>query len=316
MGQAERLGPIEVEGIVTMTNSVPELENNVIRRTRVNGLCYGLGLAVLGILSPFTSVFGQLTELGATTASGATTSAQFRAGATADGGLSHKSIIGFDEVVDVLAEVSVEEAHINTMGNAYVVALETTGNTFFMALESGEFVLWDQNPATLQPFRSAITFSDVLNLPIVGNIAFGPLGVSDTAVQFFVAYDTTAVAGELYYSPAPLTLTIEAEQTQATSLTLYQQSISGPIIQGICRSCHVQGGQASPFTDLLYVSGTTAGIVSNYNTLVNYIRSGKSSTLLAKPTGGTQHDGGVWFTQGSNNFTNWSAFINQVLSEN
>lgn len=299
-----------------MANCVTGLSSNGDKRASESRLSIGLVFSVLGLLMPFSSAFAQLTELGATTASGASTSAQFSGGATADKGLNYKSVIGFDEVVDVVAQINVEESHINTVGNAYVVVVVTSGNTFFMALESGEFVLWDQNPATLQPFRSAVTFSSVLELPIINNVAFGPLGVAETSIQLFVAYDTTAATGELYYSPVPLTLTIEAEQTQAASLTLYQQSISGPIIQGICRACHTPGGSASLSSDLVYVSATESGIASNYNTLVDYIRSGNSATLLAKPSGGTAHEGGVWFTQGSANFTNWSAFIDQVLSEN
>ena len=137
-----------------MRKYMPGLVGDAKKPASVSRLSYGLVFAALGILAPFTSAFGQLTELGATTATGATTSAQFRGGVTADNGLSHKSVIAFDEVVDVLAEVRVEESHINTVGNAYVVVVVSSGNSFFMALESGEFTLWDQNPATLKPFRS------------------------------------------------------------------------------------------------------------------------------------------------------------------
>ncbi len=265
---------------------------------------------------PLPAAFAQLTELGGTTATGAATSARFSGGVTADNGQTHKSVVAFDEEVDVVTQVHVEDSHINTVGNLYVVIV--SGPIFFMGVENQGFAVWDQNPANLQPMRSAVTFSDVVDFPIVENIVFGPAGVADTTLQVFVAYDTTAAVGELYYSPAPLTFSVEAEQTQtqAQSLTTFQQSISGPIIQGICRTCHVQGGQASLSSDLLYVAATEAGILTNYNTLVNYIKSGNSATLLAKPTGGTAHDGGVWFTQGSTHYTNWSTFINQVLGEN
>lgn len=275
-----------------------------------------LAIAALVVMTPFVGAQAQLTELGGTTASGATTTAQFSGGVTADNGATHKSVIAFDEEVDVVTQIRVEESHINTVGNLYVVVV--SGPIFFMGVENQGFVVWDQNPANLQPMRSAVTLSAAVDLPIVENIVFGPAGVSDTTLQIFVAYDTTAAAGELYYSPAPLTFTVEAEQTQtqAQSLTTYQQSISGPIIQGICRTCHVQGGQASLTSNLLYVAATESGILTNYNTLVDYIKSGNSAKLLAKPTGGTAHDGGVWFTQGSSNFTNWSTFINQVLGEN
>jgi len=275
-----------------------------------------LGSVLFATFLPFGSALAQLSELGGTTGSGASTSAQFRAGVTADNGVSHKSVIGFDEVVDVVAEVQVESGHVNTTGNLYVVVV--SGQTFFMGLESGAFEVWDQNPATLQPKRSATTLGSTVDLPIVENIAFGPAGVSDTSLQIFIAYDTTAAAGELYYSPTPLSFSIEAEQTQtqAQSLTLYQQSISGPIIQNLCRVCHQQGGQAAFFTDLLYEPATTQGILNNYNTLRSFILAGGGSVLLAKPSGGTSHVGGNLLPQGGNNFTNWSNFIDQVLQEN
>ena len=275
-------------------------------------LASSLLLVVLGCSLSFAAQ-AQLSELGATTASGGTTSAQFRGGVTADNGTSHKSTIGFAEIVDVVVEIQVEQSHVNTVGNVYVVVV--TGGTFFMGLESGAFVVWDQNPANLQPIRSALTFNSSNTVPVVENIAFGPAGVSDTSLQIFVAYDTTAQAGELYYSPSPLTFAIEAEQAQVESLTIYQQSISGPIIQSLCRVCHNDNGLARA-SDLRYEPATETGILSNYNMLVEYIKAGNSATLLQNPTGGQGHGGGVLFTEGSVNYTNWAAFINQVISEN
>jgi len=268
-------------------------------------------LATLLVTGPLQA---QLSELGGTSASGAESSAQFLGGVTADEGDTHGSSFGFNEVVDVVAEIRVESAHVNTVGNVYVVVAAADG-TFFMGLESGAFEVWDQNPATLMPLRSGQTFSQSLSLPIIENIAFGPAGVANTTLQIFLAYDTTAVAGELYYSPSPLAFSIGAEQSDPASLTLYQETIAGPIVQSRCIQCHVAGGAATG-SQLIYQIGTSASVqMGNYNTLVEYISSGRANMLLGKPSGSLAHGGGVQLSPGGSQFQAWSDFVNQVTSE-
>lgn len=259
------------------------------------------------------TVQAQLTELGGTSASGAASTALFLGGVTADEGDTHGSSFGFNEVVDVVAEIRVEAEHVNTVGNVYVVV--AADGVFFMGLESGAFEVWDQNPANLLPLRSGQTFPQSLTVPIIEDIAFGPAGVSDTTLQLFLAYDTTAAAGELYYSPAPLTFTIAAEQSKPASLTLYQQTIAGPIIQSRCVNCHVPGGAATG-SQLIYQVGTGASVQqANYNTLVEYISSGGANTLVGKPSGSQAHGGGVQLSPGSSQLQAWTDFVNQVASE-
>ncbi len=255
----------------------------------------------------------QLTELDSISASGAATTARFLGGVTADDGASHGSNFGFSEVVDVVAEVRVEAQHVNTVGNVYVVVV--ADGVFFMGLESGDFAVWDQDPANLQPIRSGQTFPQSLELPIVENIAFGLAGVSDTTLQVFVAYDTTAAAGELYYSLSPLTFSIAAEQTDPASLVLYQQTVAGPIIQSRCTQCHIPGGAATG-SQLIYETGTSASVqLANYNTLVAYIRSGRANMLIGMPSGSQAHGGGIQLSPGSSQFQAWTDFVNQVTSE-
>lgn len=270
----------------------------------------GLMLAAALSIGP---VQAQLADLGATSASGAATSAQFLGGVTADEGISYVSSVGFNDVVDVVAEVRVETAHVNTAGNLYVVVV--ADGVFFMGLESGQFVVWDQNPVSLQPIRSGQTFSQSVSLPIVENIAFGPAGVSNTTLQIFVAYDTQAVPGELYYSPAPLSFSIAAQQTDPASLTLFQQTIAEPIIQSRCIDCHASGRPATG-SQLIYLPGNSASAqLSNYNTLVEYVRSGRANRLIAMPSGSMSHGGGVQLPPGSSLLQAWTEFVNQVTSE-
>ncbi len=214
----------------------------------------------------------------------------------------------------MLTELRVEPEHVNTVGNIYLIIFWE--NTYFIGLESGEFVVWDFSLETLQPIRAEKTLADVESIPVVENVAFGPAGVSDTTLQIFLAYDSVAAENELYYTAQPLTFSIAAEVTQAQSLTLYSENISGPIIQSQCRVCHFQGGQATA-TPLLYLSSAQNDFLnSNYNTLVSYITGGGASTLLAKPSGGQAHDGGVLLAPGSSNYQNFSDFIDAVVAEN
>jgi hypothetical protein len=256
----------------------------------------------------------QLPELAAATGSGADTTARFFGGVTADGGLSYGSDFAFDQAIDVLTELRVEPEHVNTVGNIYLIIFWE--NTYFIGLESGEFVVWDFSLETLQPIRAEKTLADVESIPVVENVAFGPAGVSDTTLQIYLAYDSVAAENELYYTAQPLTFSIAAELSQAQSLTLYSENISGPIIQSQCRVCHFQGGQATA-TPLLYLSSAQNDFLnSNYNTLVSYITNGGAATLLAKPSGGQAHDGGVLLAPGSSNYQNFSDFIDAVVAEN
>ena len=189
------------------------------------------------------SVSAQLPELAnPSAASGASTSARFFAGASADNGATYSSVHGYADPIDLLTEIQVESAHVNTVGNLYVI-IQLDG-LYFMGLESGEYVVWDLSGETLQPIRAAKTLQASEPLTLVDDVAFGPAGVSDTSLDVYLAYDTTANPGELYYSGVPLTFSIEAQVQQVQSLTLYQNNISGPIIQAKCISCHVSGGLA------------------------------------------------------------------------
>ena len=126
---------------------------------------------------------------------------------------------------------------------------------------------------------------------------------------------TMAASDEVFFSGAPLTLSIGAEQTQASSLELYQDTVSGPIIQSICIECHVSGGQAQG-SALTYLSSSQQNYLqTNYNTLVNYIKNGGSTNILAKPSGATGHGGGTRLPAGSSLYQDFEAFVSAVLAE-
>ena len=106
--------------------------------------------AFAGLLLIASSSFAQLPELGMpSTVTGADTTAQFYGGATADGGTSYASSFGYDQAIDILTEIHVESAHVNTMGNLYVI-IEWDG-VYFVRDEAGVYQTWDLTLPTMLP---------------------------------------------------------------------------------------------------------------------------------------------------------------------
>jgi len=261
------------------------------------------------------SASAQLPELGSpSTASTAATTAKFFGGATADSSSSFGSSFGADQPLDIFTEVQVEAGHVNTVGNIYL--LIQLGTDIFMRLESGGFAIWDQTLPNLQATLPDRTLQASEPITLLENVAFGPAGLAGATLSIFLAYDTTAAPGELYYSGVPLIVSIEAAPTEATSLTFFKASVSSQIIQQTCIACHVSGGSAGG-TSLVYVRSNIDGFQeTNYNTLLNYIKTapGGSTAILSKPQG-IGHGGGVQLPQGSSALTAWTEFVSLTQND-
>ncbi len=274
------------------------------------------GILFLLIQLPLAA-FAQLPELAMpSTGSGAETSARFFAGASPDNGLSFGDNFAFDQALDITGEIQVEEAHIGTVGNLYLVA--QIGEDLLIRDSSGSYIPWDLDIATLQATTVGKTLSAIEPLTIVDDVALGPAGVSGTTLSLFFAYDSEANPGELYYSGAPLMVTIQVQEveqpTEPQSFTLYTSNISQPIIQSRCIACHVSGGAASA-TRLVYVRSNVADFqTTNYNTLLDFIQTAGTSLLLSKPQG-IGHGGGVQLQSGSAEFSAWSEFVSAAQAD-
>lgn len=259
--------------------------------------------------------FAQLPELSpAATVTGAETTAQFFGGATADEGSTYANSFGYDQAIDIQMEIQVESSHVNTMGNLYVIIVWE--GQYFVRDENEAYQLWDLTLENLLAASPAKTLQASEPITIVDDVAFGPAGVSDTSLDIFLAYDTVAVEGEVFYTGTPLTVAIEAEQTTAQSLQLYIDTVSQPIIQARCIVCHKDGGVAKD-TPLLYVDSQQPNFQqTNYDVLVDYIKNAPngSSLILSKPQG-VGHTGGTQLMAGSADLQNFEAFVNQVLAE-
>ena len=270
-------------------------------------------LFCFGLLSSFASA--QLPELESpSTATGTSTTAKFFGGATADNSDTFGSSFRGDQPLDIFVEIQVESDHINTVGNVYL--LIQLGADIFMRLPSGEYVIWDQTLNSLQATLQGRTLQASEPITILENVAFGPAGLSGASLAIFVAYDTIAASGELYYSGKPLSFSILADSAPETpeaaanpaSQTFYLSNISGPIVQSKCLRCHKTTGSAS-YSGLNYVNSSVDGFQqTNYSTLLDYIKNvpGGASLILSKPRGLVAHGGGMQLSRGTAEFDDWS----------
>ena len=284
----------------------------------------------LAVFLAMPVALAQLPELDLpSTVSGGSTTARFFGGASADDGLTYSSSFEYDQAIDINMEIQVETSHVNTVGNIYVLVV--WGDQYFMRIESGAYEVWDLSLENLQAAFPAKTLQASELINIVNDVAFGPAGVSDTTLALYLAYDSIAAAGEIFYSGSALLVTIGAEQQSSSSFQLYKTSISSSIIQNNCIMCHKTGGAASS-SALHYVDSSSTNFqTTNYNTLVNYINNllggaierpaaamgtatDGSSLLVSKPQG-INHGGGIRLMTGSQDLQKLQNFVNTVLSE-
>lgn len=267
-------------------------------------------IMLLAAFGPWYVLGQELPELASpSSASGNPTTARFFGGASADNGETFGSGFDFNTPLDISGSIQIEESHINTVGNLYIVVL--LGEDYLYRDSEGNYQAWDLDLSTLQAASPDKTLSSFEPLTIVDDVPLGPAGAAGLTLSIFFAYNTSAVPGELYYSGTPVTLAIGAEPpAEPASLTLYNASISAPIVQSRCVSCHVSGG-VSGNTRLVFVRSSVDNYMTlNYNEMVDFVRNTPNGTslILSKPQG-IGHGGGIQLLSGSIELDNLSKFI-------
>ena len=289
----------------------------VKQNNRTGGMQMQRALIMLLVtFGPWYALGQELPELASpSSASGNPTTARFFGGASADNGETYGSSFDFNTPLDISGSIQVEQAHINTVGNLYIVVL--LGEDYLYRDSEGNYQAWNLELSTLQAASPDKTLASVEPLTIVDDVPLGPAGAAGLTLSIFFAYDTSAVPGELFFSGAPVTVAIGTEPpAEPASLTLYNASISSPIVQSRCVSCHVSGG-ASGNTRLVFVrSSVDNHMALNYNEMVDFIRNVPSgaSLILSKPQG-IGHGGGVQLASGSTELANLTDFVEAVQSE-
>lgn len=272
--------------------------------------------ALLGCIALQSGVVSaQLPELAfPSTVTGAATSARFYAGATGDGGLSYGSSFAVDQSLNILTEIQVQADHVNTVGNLYLLVV--AGSDILMRVESGEFVLWNGALESLQAMSTGKNLQLIEPLTINNTTAAELSGAEGDSLQIYLAYESAAAVGQLYYSGEPLNFSVTATGSDPASFTFYAANVSTPIVQMRCIACHSDSGIAQT-TSLVYVNSTVPGYQqTNYDTLINYIENiaSGSSLILSKPQG-VAHGGGVLMVAGSSDLQLWSEFVASSLTD-
>ena len=267
-------------------------------------------IMLLAAFGPWYALGQELPELASpSSASGYPTTARFFGGASADNGETFGSGFDFNTPLDISGSIQIEESHTNTVGNLYIVVL--LGEDYLYRDSEGNYQAWDLDLSTLQAASPDKTLSSFEPLTIVDDVPLGPAGAAGLTLSIFFAYNTSAVPGELYYSGTPVTLAIGTEPpAEPASLTLYNASISAPVVQSRCVSCHVSGG-VSGNTRLVFVRSSVDNYMTlNFNEMVDFVRNtpNGASLILSKPQG-IGHGGGIQLLSGSIELDNLSKFI-------
>jgi len=250
-----------------------------------------------------------LPDLGnAQAASGTTsTTSTFHGVATADGGSNFGTAFQQTDNIVIQAEIVPEASHQGSSGKIYAVAV--IDGVIYALFESTGWGVWDGTVPGLGPVESVSSFSAVNRIDVSG-IADLVSGNGNIPVVVFLAYDTSANPGELYYSGNPLQFTVTAVvDYNAIALELFESNLATPVIQSRCIACHVEGGIGRS-TGLVFQRETTASTLNNFNVFDSFLdtRDDALAYILSKASG-TNHTGGIQLPKGGADYNNLQEFL-------
>ena len=140
------------------------------------------------------------------TLSGKATTANFYGGVSSNNGQSYDLFFASSDSLDVLGEIQVEPAHVESSGNLYLII--GLGEEFLMRIEDGSYVVWDLNPSSLQPAFADKILQAAEPISIVENTALGPLGLAGQTLSIYLGYSVNTEPDELYFNSTPLSFSI------------------------------------------------------------------------------------------------------------
>ena len=244
---------------------------------------------MLALGNSFLAMAQELPELAfPSSVSGNTTTARFFGGASADNGGTFGSSFGFNTPLDISGAIQVEESHVNTVGNLYIVVL--LGENYLYRDSTGNYQAWDLDMSTLGAASPDKTLSSVEPLTIVDDVPLGPAGAAGSTLSIFFAYDTWTVPGELFYSGSPITVTIGTEPSAdaASGSDAAPNSSPSASISGGNQSVSDSDGSSGESVSLSGSASDSDGSVSSTQWLVggSVVATGTSATL-SLPDGST-----------------------------
>ena len=245
-----------------------------------------LQIVILSLAFSTLSVAEILPELGeAQTVSGTPTTAQFFGGVTSDGGASYLSTVNPDKPIDILGSWQPEVAHVNTVGNFYVVV--QLDESYYFQNEEGQFQEWDLDLKTLQAARQEITLASVEQIVIIKDFALGLAGLSGKTLFVFLAYETANVPGELFYSGTPIAISVNSSVSEPSPAQPLNLSPSASISGGNQSVADSDGVSGEPVSLSGGASDSDGSVLSTQWLVDGSVVATGTSAILSLPDGST-----------------------------
>lgn len=138
------------------------------------------------------------------TLSGETVNARISLAASTNQGLSHVDRVAPGQVVDVVADIVADPAHVGMRGSVNV--LIDSGQGYFQLSESGAIVPWDGSVEDLQSATSIDVLRTRERLSIINDFPVSQALVGQR-IAFYVAYQVSDL-GDVVYTSSPLVLEV------------------------------------------------------------------------------------------------------------
>jgi len=132
------------------------------------------------------------------------TSAEFYAGASIDEGLSYVSCVDPLDSVDLESSLVVENDHVGSAGNIYVLAI--VGEESYM-LVGDVFHPWDGLKDSLEPVVTK-TLQATETISVLDQVQFESAGIDQGELAIYIGYELISDTDKIYYSATPLRVNI------------------------------------------------------------------------------------------------------------
>jgi len=174
----------------------------------------------------------------------ATTTAEFHAGASIDGGLSYVSCIDPLDSVDLESSLVVENDHVGSAGNIYVLAI--LGEESYM-LVGDVFLPWDGLRDSLEPFTTK-TLQAIETISVLDQVQFESAGIDQGELAIYIGYELISDTDKIYYSVTPLRVAIVLGAVASRSRYVGVDSCSPYAVKRTSAIIYGNGTVTSPAT--------------------------------------------------------------------
>lgn len=214
--------------------------------------------------------------------------------------------------VELILNVKPAEDDIGKEADLFNVV--QTGKTWWMLNLDGAYVPWSLSLKKLEPFKENVALESDFDVSFLsGNFN------ASKEIKYFFGY-LTEDANVLNVTPKAFKFSVEESDdpdsgAEKKALSLYEKDIESKIVQTKCIACHVTGGLARD-SSLIFSRENELSLENNFNTFKNLIteKNDFGKYILSKVTGGASHQGGVQISKDSNEYVDFSAFIDALAS--